>query len=157
MKGKDHIRSREEKNKRIRIKKGGKTRGKSIGKLGRGWGGRTKISSPLSWMGTQPMLVILRKPPSTLRICQSHMLLILKLRQSALTGTCTTHSQQESQQLVRPTLPSYLLTPLLPPVSYSHHSHSHLSSRVLFQHSVLFLHERDPPNIAAKHGVNTEL
>lgn len=29
MKGKDHIRSRGEKNKRIRIKKGGKTRGKA--------------------------------------------------------------------------------------------------------------------------------
>lgn len=34
MKGKDHIRNREEKNKTIRIKKGGKTRRKSIGKEG---------------------------------------------------------------------------------------------------------------------------
>lgn len=44
MKGKDHIRSREEKNKRIRIKKGGKTRGKSIGKLGRGGGGQKSVA-----------------------------------------------------------------------------------------------------------------
>lgn len=42
MKGKDHIRSRGEKNKRIRIKKGGKTRGKSIGKLGRGGGDKNQ-------------------------------------------------------------------------------------------------------------------
>ena len=61
MKGKDHIRSREEKNRRIRIKKGGKTRRKSIGREG-----DKKDSSPFSWMGTQPMLVILRKPTSTL-------------------------------------------------------------------------------------------
>lgn len=56
-------------------------------------------------------------------------------------------------------LPScYLLTPLLPPVSYSHCSHSHLSRRAPFQHSVLLrFYRRDPPSVIAKLRADTEL
>ena len=56
-------------------------------------------------------------------------------------------------------LPScYLLTPLLPPVSYSHRSHSHLSRRAPFQHSVfLCFYRRDPPGVTAKLRADTEL
>lgn len=56
-------------------------------------------------------------------------------------------------------LPScYLLTPLLPPVSYSHRSPSHLSRRAPFQHSVLLcFYRRDPPGMVAKLRADTEL
>lgn len=54
-------------------------------------GGQLRHGSPLSWMGAQPMLVLLRKPTRMLRIWGSHMLFTPKLRQAALAGARTTH------------------------------------------------------------------
>lgn len=154
MKGKDHIRSRGEKNKRIRIKKGGKTRGKSIGKLGRGGGDKNQQpleldGDPANACDTEKATKYIANLPephavnTEAQIVSSHWHLY--------------NSQPAGELAIGEAHSSLLFANTVIASSYSHHSHSHLSSRVLFQHSVLFLHERDPPNIAAKHGVNTEL